>query len=148
MTSTARHEAVAVFWPHRRTLLVIEVLVAAAAVEGALQLMLDAATPPDADLPGWLDSWVLPGVWLLVSVGVPSTVAAVLLHRRSHHAPPAVLLAAAALAVELLVQIPFLGLSGLQAVLGAVVVVVTLLALDARRRGWGESEADPHRAGG
>src|ERR1044072_4471121 len=116
MTSTARPEAVAVVWPHRRSLLVIEVLVAVAAVEGSLQLMLDAATPPDADLPGALHSWVLPGVWLLVSVGVPSTVAAVLLRRRSPPALRAVLLAAAPLAVELLVQIPFLGPSVLQVI--------------------------------
>jgi hypothetical protein len=137
MTSIARREADAVRWPHRRTLLVVEVLVAAAAVEGGLQLMFDAATPPDADLPGPLDSWVLPGLWLLASVAVPSAIAAVLLRNRSPHAPLAVLLAAAALAVELLVQIPFLGPSVLQAVLGAVVILVTVLALDARRRGWG-----------
>lgn len=123
-------------WPHRRTLLGIEVLVSLAALEGAGQLALGVATPPDADLPGSLGSWLLPGLWLLSSVAVPSGLAAWLLLRRSSRAPAAVLLAAAALAVELLVQIPFVGPSLLQAVLGCVAVGSVALALDARRRGW------------
>jgi hypothetical protein len=123
-------------WPHRRTLLVIEVLVSLAALEGAGQLALGIAPPPDADLPGFVGSWLLPGLWLLGSVAVPSAVAAWLLQRRSTHASAAVLVAAGALAVELLVQIPFLGLSVLQAVLGAVVLGSAGLALDARRHGW------------
>lgn len=136
MTTEAPPDAVGTAWPHRRTLLTVQALVAVAAVEGAGQLALGVATPPDANLPGPLGSWLLPALWLLVSVGVPSTVAAVLLWRRSPHAPLAVLLAAAALAVELLAQIPFLGPSVLQAVLGAVAVVLAALAGDARRRGW------------
>ncbi len=123
-------------WPHRRTLLALETLVALAAVEGAGQLALGISPPPDADLPRFLDSWLLPGLWLLASVAVPSGLAAWLLLRRSPRAPAAVLLAAGALAIELLAQIPFLGLSVLQAVLGGVVVCTVALALDARRRGW------------
>lgn len=123
-------------WPHRRTLLVTEVLVALAALEGAGQLALGIATPPDEDLPSFLDSWTLPGLWLFASVALPSAVAAWAVRRRRPRAPLVVLLAAGALAVELLVQIPFLGLSGLQLVLGLVAVLVAGLALDARRRGW------------
>ena len=56
--------------------------------------------------------------------------------RRSPLAPPVVLLASATLALELLVQIPFLGLSVLQAVFGTIAIVIAALALRARRAGW------------
>ena len=79
---------------------------------------------------------MLPGLWLLVSVGIPSGVAAVLVWRRSPWGPPAVLVAAAALAFELVVQIPFIGLSVLQLVFGLVAAGMALLALRARRAGW------------
>jgi hypothetical protein len=131
-----RSRSSAAHWPHRRALLVTEVLVSLAGLEGAAQLALGIATPPDADLPGFLGSWLLPGLWLFGSVAVPSAAAAWLLQVRSPLAPAAVLLAAAALALELLVQIPFLGLSVLQAVLGAVAVATAALGLDARHRGW------------
>jgi hypothetical protein len=65
-------------------------------------------------------------------VAVPSTVAAWLAWRRSPHAPTAVLVASALLAVELLVQIPFVGPSMLQAVMGTVAIVLAVLALAAR----------------
>jgi hypothetical protein len=47
-----------------------------------------------------------------------------------------VLLASATLAIELLVQIPFLGPSWLQVLFGAVAISMTALALRAKRTGW------------
>jgi len=47
-----------------------------------------------------------------------------------------VLLASATLAIELVVQIPFLGWSWLQALFGAVAISMTVLALRAKRAGW------------
>ena len=47
-----------------------------------------------------------------------------------------VLLASALLAIELLVQIPFLGFSILQAIFGAVAVGMAVMGLLARRAGW------------
>jgi hypothetical protein len=47
-----------------------------------------------------------------------------------------VLIGAATLAIELVVQIPFLGWSVLQAVFGALAAGLAILALLARRRGW------------
>ena len=52
--------------------------------------------------------------------GRASAAAAVLAWRRSPLAPPMVLLAGATLALELLVQIPFLRLSLLQAIFGTL----------------------------
>jgi hypothetical protein len=113
--------------------IVMESLVALGAIGGAVQLVTGTAVPPVEDLePLGLTSWVLPGVWLFASVAVPSTVAAWLAWRRSPHAPTAVLAASALLAVELLVQIPFVGPSVLQAVLGTVAIVLAVLALAAR----------------
>jgi hypothetical protein len=47
-----------------------------------------------------------------------------------------VLLASVSLAVELLVQIPFLGFNILQPVFGSCAVPLAALALLARRAGW------------
>ena len=77
---------------------------------------------------------MLPGLWLLAPTAAPSTAAAVLAWRRSPLAPTAVLVASAVLALELLVQIPFLGFSILQAVFGAIAIGMAALALLARRR--------------
>ena len=76
-----------------------------------------------------LDSWVLPGIWLMASVVVPSTVAAVAVWRDDRRAGSLALLAAALLGVELAVQIPFVGLSVLQVVLALVGAVVAVLAV-------------------
>lgn len=103
------------------------------AIGGTLQLITGTAAPPVEDLePLGLTSWVLPGAWLFASVAVPSTVAAWLAWRRSPHAPMAVLVASALLAVELLVQIPFVGPSVLQAVFGLIAIVLVALAIVAR----------------
>jgi hypothetical protein len=100
-------------------------------------LVSGSGTPPVEVLqPIGLTSWVLPGVWLFATATVPSAVAAVLAWRRSDWAPPAVLLASATLALELLVQLPFLGPSSLQAVFGAVAISMTVLAFRAKRAGW------------
>lgn len=62
--------------------------------------------------------------------------AAWLAWRRSVWAPVAALLASALLATELIVQIPFLGLSILQLIFGTVAVGMAVLGLLARRGGW------------
>jgi hypothetical protein len=62
--------------------------------------------------------------------------AAWLAWRRSVWTAPAVLLASTLLATELLVEIPFLGLSMLQLIFGAVAVGIAIVGLLARRAGW------------
>jgi hypothetical protein len=117
----------------RWAFVIVEALIAVGAVGGTLQLVTGTAAPPLDDLePLGLTSWVLPGIWLFASVAVPSTVAAWLAWRRSPAAPTAVLVASGLLAVELVVQIPFVGPSLLQAVFGTVAVVLAVLALIAR----------------
>lgn len=122
--------------PHRRTLTAVLALLALAGAAGAGQLVVGVSTPPVEDLePLGLTTWVLPGIWLLVSVAVPSAVAAVATWQRRGRATDLALLAAGLLAVELVVQIPFVGPSPLQAVLGVVAALVAWLAVDARRAG-------------
>jgi hypothetical protein len=113
--------------------IVVEGFVVVGALSGTLQLLTGTATPPVEDLePLGLTSWVLPGLWLFASVAVPSTVAAWLAWRRSPHTPTAVLVASALLAIELLVQIPFVGPSLFQVVFGSVAIALAVLALVAR----------------
>jgi hypothetical protein len=123
-------------WPHRRALAVLAGFTSIAGIAGSIQLLGGIATPPDSDLPPGLSTWVLPGLWLLASVGIPSGVAAVLVWRRSPWGPAAALVAAAALGVELLVQIPFIGPSVLQLVFGLLAAAMALMAFRARRGGW------------
>jgi hypothetical protein len=104
---------------------------------GSVMLISGSGTPPVSVLkPVGLTTWVLPGLWLFATAAVPSTVASGLAWRRSAWAPPAVLFASATLALELLVQIPLLGPSWLQAVFGLVAISMTVLALRAKRAGW------------
>jgi hypothetical protein len=111
-------------------------LVAAGGVVGAGQLVTGTFTPPVADLaPLGLTSWLLPGLWLFASVAVPWAVAVWLAWRGSARTPSAVLTACALLGVELVVQIPFVGPSVLQAVMGTVALAMGALALQARRTG-------------
>ena len=111
---------------------------------GTVQLLTGTFTPPVSVLePIGLSSWVLPGVWLFGTVVVPSATAAVLAWRGSAYAPPVVLFASATLALELLVQIPFLGPSLLQAVFGTIAVGMAILAHRARRSGWWPRAARP-----
>ena len=120
--------------PWRRTLLGLTTFTALGAWVGAAQLLTGTFTPPVSDLePLGLTSWTLPGIWLLASVAMPCTVAAVLAGRGSPRYPVASLMAGVLLVVELLVQIPFVGLDPLQAVMGAVALAVLTLATRARR---------------
>jgi hypothetical protein len=121
---------------HRRIFVVAETVVAVAGLAGTVQLMAGIATPPNSDLPFGLSSWVLPGLWLFATVSLPAAVAGVLAYRRSLHAPVAVLLAVATMTIEVIIQIPFVGLNPLQAVFGAVAVALGALAVHARRAGW------------
>jgi len=94
------------------------------------------AIPPASDLaPIGLSSWVLPEFWLFATVVAPSGAAAWLAWRRSRLTPTAVILASVTLAVELLVQIPFVGFNVLQVVVGGIAVLLARLAVRARRTG-------------
>lgn len=124
-------------YPYRRTFIVAEAIIGLAAFVGAIQLFTDTFVPDISALDSLgLTSWTLPGLWLLVSVAVPSAVAVVLAWRCSGSAPVAVLVASGLLLVELLVQIPFLGPSMLQLVLGVTAFVLAALAIRARALGW------------
>ena len=68
-------------------------------------------------------------------VAVPSGLAGWLAWRRSLWAPAVVLLASASLAIELLVQIPFLGFNILQLIFGAVTIGMAAVGMLARRAG-------------
>ena len=117
----------------RAVFIVVWSLTCVGAIGGAVSLIAGVGTPPLEWIePLGLTSWVLPGLWLLASVAVPSAASVVLAWRRSPWTPTAVLVASALLAVELLVQIPFVGLSVLQAVFGIVAVSMAALALVAR----------------
>lgn len=124
-------------YPFRRTFIVVETIIAVAAIGGSVQLFTDTAAPDITAIDSLgLTSWTLPGIWLLVSVAIPSTVAVVFAWRYSRWAPAAVLVACGLLLVELLVQIPFLGPSVLQLVLGVTAIVLASLAFRARALGW------------
>jgi hypothetical protein len=124
-------------WPYRRLFLVVEAVVAVGGIAGAVQLLTGTATPPVSDLePLGLTSWTLPAFWLFATTAVPAATAAWCAYRRRPFTPTVVLIACATLAVELLVQIPFVGPSVLQAVFGAVVLVLGGAAWHARSRGW------------
>lgn len=124
-------------WPLRRTLATGESVVAVCGLAGAVMLTAGVFTPPVTDLaPLGLTSWVLPGLWLAATVPVPAGAAAVLALRRSPWAPTAVLVASATLAVEVLVQIPFVGPDPLQAVFGGAALALAGVAVQARRSGW------------
>lgn len=118
-------------YPFRWSMNVIEMLLAIGSGIGAALLIADVGTPPDSDLPLDLHGWTLPAVWLLVMVFLPSVVAVLAVSKRDPSGPAAVLGASALLGVELLVQIPFVGLSWLQliaAVLGASAAAMAVVA--------------------
>jgi len=124
-------------YPGRWAFVVAEGAIALAGVAGAVQLAAGRFTPPVSDLDALgLDGWTLPGVWLFATVAIPSGAAAWLAWRRSPAAPTAVLIASGLLAVELVVQIPFIGPSVLQGVMGASAAALAAGALVARNRGW------------
>ena len=119
---------------HRRTLLAMESAMAVFGLGGGVMLMSGHGTPPvEAISSLGLSSWVLPGVWLTASVAIPSALAAHLAWRGSQWTPRAVMVASGLLAVELLVQIPFLGVNGLQAAMALIGGTAAALAWQARR---------------
>jgi hypothetical protein len=123
--------------PFRRTMVVVESLVGLGGLAGSVQLLAGVATPPVSVLrPLGLSSWALPAGWLFLSVALPAGLAAWLAWQRSPWAPAVVLLASASLAMELLVQIPFLGLSVLQLIFGTVAIGMAVVGLLARKAGW------------
>ena len=132
--------------PHRRTFIIVESLVALSGLAGAVQLMAGVATPPNSDLPLGLSSWVLPGFWLFGTVALPAAIAGLLAYRRSPYAPLAVVLASVTMAVEVLVQIPFIGLNPLQAVFGGLAAVLGALGVHAWRTGWHPAGANRRAA--
>jgi hypothetical protein len=133
--STDTAQAVRLF-PFRWTFVAIEGLVALGGIAGAWQLWTGTFVPPVSDLePLGLDSWRLPAVWLFATVAVPSTFAAVTALQRRPQAPLVVVGASALLLVEVVVQIPFIGPSALQAVFGSVAVVMGSLGVAAHRSG-------------
>jgi hypothetical protein len=123
--------------PFRRVFVALEAFILVGALSGAVQLWTGTFAPPVEDLePLGLDSWRLPAVWLAASVAVPSAVAVVAALRRWRRTPDVVLVASALLLIEVTVQIPFVGPSVLQAVMGGLALTLGALALVARRHGW------------
>jgi hypothetical protein len=119
---------------HRRTLLTMESAMAVFGLGGGIMLMSGYGTPPvEAISSLGLSSWVLPGVWLTASVAIPSAGGAYLAWRGSPLTPRAVMVASGLLAAELLVQIPFLGVNGLQAAMALIGGTAAALAWHARR---------------
>jgi hypothetical protein len=135
--ATNKASTVKINLPFRRTIVVVESLVSLGGLAGSAQLLAGVATPPVSVLsPLGLSSWALPAGWLFVTVALPSALAAWLAWRRSPWAPAGVLLASALLAIELLVQIPFLGFSVLQLIFGTVAIGMAVVGLLARKAGW------------
>lgn len=129
--------AIGTNYPFRWTIVVVESLVSVGGLAGSIQLLAGAATPPASVLgPQGLSSWTLPAGWLFLTVALPSGLAASLAWRCSPWAPAAVLVGSALLATELLFQIPFLGFSVLQLIVGIVAVGMAMVGLLARRAGW------------
>lgn len=123
--------------PGRATFVVVESIVAIGGLSGAVQLATGTYAPPVSDLePLGLTSWKLPAVWLFATTALPAGAAAWWAFRRAPIAAWAVLLASATLALELVVQIPFVGPSILQAVFGAVSVTLAVLARRSVAGGW------------
>jgi hypothetical protein len=123
--------------PFRWAFVALEAFIFVGALSGAVQLWTGTFAPPVEDLePLGLDSWRLPALWLFASVAVPSAVAVVAALRRWPRTPDVVLVASALLLIEVTVQIPFVGPSVLQAVMGGLALLLGALALVARRHGW------------
>ena len=129
--------------PFRRIFVGVETLVAIGGVSGTWQLWTGTYAPPISDLEALgLDSWRLPAVWLFSSVAVPSTVAAIAAFRAWHRTPAVVLVASGLLLTEVLVQIPFVGPSALQAVFGGIAVAMGALAVTAQASGGWRGDAN------
>lgn len=106
-----------------------QLLVSLAAVAGSIQLVLGIATPPSSDLdPLGLTTWTLPAFWLFLVVGAPFAIAGILTLRGSSRALVASLAASGLLVLELVVQIPFVGVNAMQPLMAVVAVGTGLLA--------------------
>jgi len=140
MTTDLQPDAGTSTFRYRGRFIATESLVALGALAGTWQLVTQTGTPPISDLkPLGLTTWTLPGLWLLVSVAVPSSIAAAAAWRRSAGTPVAVLIASGALVVELVVQMPFVGLSYFQLIFGTIAAAMAFLAVRARRSGsWNQ----------
>lgn len=125
-----------------RTLSVVDIVLAAFAVWGGVSLIAGAPgfrLPIDWLAPVGLSSWVLPGVALIVLVGVPMGWAAVTGWRGTRHAPGISLAAAAVLLAWLGVQLAVIGLKApVQVVTAVADLAVIVLASGAalQRRAW------------
>ncbi len=143
-TGSAPVTEAAPLYPFRGVFVAAESLICAGAVAGTWQLLTDTFTPDVAVLkPLGLRTWRLPGLWLFATAAAPAGAAAWLAWRRSPRAPDAVLSASALLALELGVQIPFLGLNPLQPAVGVPAAALAGLALRARRSGWAAGAGGP-----
>ncbi len=128
--ATTSHE------PYRWVFVGVEAFVLLGALSGVVQLWSGTYAPPVSDLePLGLDSWRLPAVWLFASVALPSAVALLAALRRWPRTPEIVMVASALLLVEVLVQVPFVGPSVLQAVMGTIALALGGLAWHALRTG-------------
>ena len=145
MTSSQAVASQLIAFPYRRTFVAVETALAISGVAGAAQLWEGTYAPPISNIESLgMESWRLPAVWLFSSVAVPSTVAAVAALRRWPRTPVVVLAASGLLLVEVVVQIPFVGPSVLQAVFGGVAVTMGSLALVAHRSGrWTGPQGGP-----
>jgi len=123
-------------WPYRRVLMIAEGLIALSALAGSVQLMVAGGGPFDAELPWGLPNGLIAGLWLFSLVAVPAAVASWLCWGRSTYGPTAVLIASTGLGVDVVAQIPFVGLHVLQLVFGLIAVGMALIAVAARRRAW------------
>ena len=124
------HPAVARHLTLRWLVVGLEAFIAVGALAGTWQLWTGTFAPPVSDLePLGLDSWRLPAVWLFASVAAPSLVALYAAAADRTWAPYAVLVASALLIVEVTVQIPFVGPSALQAVMGGIALVLGAVAV-------------------
>jgi len=120
----------------RRTLGLTAALTSAAAAVGSVQLMTGTFTPPVSDLsPLGLNSWMLPGMWLAASVAIPCAVTAVMAWKRSRWLGLAAISSGALLLIELAVQIPFVGLDPLQAVMALVAFALMTFGFASHRGG-------------
>ena len=122
----------------RVTFAAVEAFVLVGAVSGAVGLWTGTSVPPVADLePLGLTDWQLPALWLFATVAVPSALAMSAALARLPRTPEIVMVSSALLLFEVVVQIPFVGPSVLQAVMGLVAVALGALGWIARRdRSW------------
>lgn len=143
MTTTAERTRATTRPAFRLTFALVESFVLVGAIVGVLQLWTGSFAPPVSDLqPLGLHDWKLPAAWLFFSVAIPSSMAVSAALVRLPRTPEIVLVASALLLVEVTVQIPFVGPSVLQAVMGFIAILLGTLAWLARRGGTWRAQRD------